>query len=140
MYSPAVGPFPDFGQMEAPGCAFASVDRTVPLDGSISTDVALYTGQNRIGSMLSTSLSDLMEATSWSVRRSKLVLECTLGGYTCYYPVSLPVLRTNSRYRIREIVIKHYGSDSPDSPVSFADILVDGKIVSWDGGYINETI
>ncbi|MBR6246246.1 MAG: hypothetical protein IKR15_02660 [Bacteroidales bacterium] len=140
MYSPAVGPFPDFGQMEAPGCAFASVDRTVPLGGSISTDVTLYTGQNRIGSMLSTSLSDLMESTSWSVRRSKLVLECSLGGYTCYYPVSLPALRTNSRYRIREIVIKHYGSDSPDSPVSFADILVDGEIVSWDGGYINETI
>ena len=140
MYSPSVGPFPDFGQMEIQSLATASVGATIGYGDSFYPDVILYTGPNQTTSTVSTNLSDLMGATSWTTRRSRIVLQCSIDGKTCYYPILLPALYANRWYRYSEIILKHFGSDSPDTPVEFTQVWVAGETVGWDGEIISETI
>ena len=140
VYSPSVGPFPDFGQMEMQSLAAASPGVTIAYGDSYSPTDVLYTGPNSITRNLSTTLPELMEATSWTTRRSRLVLQCSIEGKTCYYPILLPALYANRWYRYSEIILKHFGSDSPDTPVSFSQVSLLGETVGWDGETITETI
>ena len=54
---------------------------------------------------------------TWSARRTRLVLEATLGGEVMYYPVTLPVIEPNSSYEVT-VKITRRGSPSPDIPVT----------------------
>ena len=60
--------------------------------------------------------TDSSEET-WSARRTRLVLEATLGGEVMYYPVTLPVIEPNSSYEVT-VKITRRGSPSPDIPVT----------------------
>ena len=60
--------------------------------------------------------TDSSEET-WSARRTRLVLEATLGGEVMYYPVTLPVIEPNSSYEVT-MKITRRGSPSPDIPVT----------------------
>ena len=70
------------------------------------------------------------DATSWSPRRTRLVLKTTLGTDTYYYPVTLPELENNKSYEL-ELTITRPGSDSPDNPVSFADCTFSISVKPW---------
>ena len=70
------------------------------------------------------------DATSWSPRRTRLVLKTTLGTDTYYYPVTLPELENNKSYEL-ELTITRPGSDSPDNPVSFADCSFSISVKPW---------
>ncbi len=57
---------------------------------------------------------------TWCARRTRLVVETTLGGETYYYPITLPVLKRNHIYEVTLNVV-HPGTDVPDDqyiPVS----------------------
>lgn len=60
---------------------------------------------------------DGSDTGEWSPRYTRLVVEATLGGEKCYYPVSLPKVEQNTTYDI-SIKVTRPGSDSPDKPVS----------------------
>lgn len=66
----------------------------------------------------------------WSPRYTRLVVEATLGGEKCYYPVTLPKVEQNTAYEI-SLKVTRPGSDSPDKPVStlVAEFTVD--VVDW---------
>ncbi len=53
-------------------------------------------------------------ASEWSARHTRLVVEATVGGQTCYYPITLPVVNANTVYTIGELKITMIGTDSPD--------------------------
>lgn len=77
---------------------------------------------------------------SWKPRHTRLVVEATLGGNTCYYPVTLPEVDQNTAYEI-SLTVTRPGSDSPDDPVDTHSAEFKIKVVDWiDGGDINETI
>lgn len=77
---------------------------------------------------------------SWKPRHTRLVVEATLGGTTCYYPVTLPEVDQNTAYEI-SLTVTRPGSDSPDDPVDTHSAEFKIKVVDWiDGGDINETI
>ena len=53
-------------------------------------------------------------ASEWSARHTRLVVEATVGGQTCYYPITLPVVNANTVYTVSELKITMIGTDSPD--------------------------
>ena len=53
-------------------------------------------------------------ASTWSARHTRLVVEATVGGQTCYYPITLPVINANTVYTVSELIITMIGTDSPD--------------------------
>lgn len=52
--------------------------------------------------------------TSWSARHTRLVVEASVGGHLCYYPMTLPTLSGNTVYTIGELTITRLGVDKPD--------------------------
>ena len=70
------------------------------------------------------------DATSWSPRRTRLVLKTTLGTDTYYYPVTLPELENNKSYEL-ELTITRPGSDNADMPVSFEDCAFEITVKPW---------
>ena len=70
------------------------------------------------------------DATSWSPRRTRLVLKTTLGTDTYYYPVTLPELENNKSYEL-ELTITRPGSDNADTPVSFEDCAFEITVKPW---------
>ena len=58
--------------------------------------------------------SDDSTASEWSARHTRLVVEATVGGQICYYPLTLPVIEANTVYSIGELKITMIGTDSPD--------------------------
>lgn len=67
---------------------------------------------------------DKFGGTSFSARRTRLIVECEYNGKTCYYPITLPGIKDGSRgalernkvYRITELILKRPGSPYPDVP------------------------
>ena len=70
------------------------------------------------------------DASSWSPRRTRLVLKTTLGTDTYYYPVTLPELENNKSYEL-ELTITRPGSDNADMPVSFEDCAFEITVKPW---------
>ena len=79
------------------------------------------------------------DATSWSPRRTRLVLKTTLGTDTYYYPVTLPELENNKSYEL-ELTITRPGSDNADMPVSFADCSFSISVKPWTVVTVSEGV
>lgn len=79
-------------------------------------------------------------AGSWIPRKTRLVLEATLGGEVCYYPVTLDKMQRNTEYIIN-LTVTRLGSPDPDTPVTTGEASFTVEVKDWvDGGTINETI
>lgn len=76
----------------------------------------------------------------WSARKTRLVVEATLGGTTCYYPVTLDDVAQNTAYTVA-LTVTRPGSSSPDEPISTSDATFTVKVKDWeDGADYTETI
>ena len=77
---------------------------------------------------------------TWSARKTRLVVEATLGGETCYYPVTLDEVSQNTAYTVT-LTVTRPGSSSPDEPISTSDATFTVKVKDWiDGADYTETI
>ena len=69
----------------------------------------------------------------WSPRKTRLVVETTLGGDTYYYPVTIPSLEQNKRYEVN-LTITRPGSYDPDVIVDkFAGVFTI-QVLDWEAG------
>jgi hypothetical protein len=76
----------------------------------------------------------------WSERHTRLVVEATLGGTRCFYPVTLPTLLNNTIYRV-SLTVTRPGSSSPDDPLDIESGKFSVEVVDWrNGKVINEVI
>ena len=83
--------------------------------------------------------TDANEGT-WTARKTRLVVEATLGGETCYYPVTLTDIDQNTAYTVT-LTVTRPGSPSPDIPVSTEEATFTVKVRDWtDGADYTETI
>lgn len=83
--------------------------------------------------------TDANEGT-WTARKTRLVVEATLGGETCYYPVTLTDIDQNTAYTVT-LTVTRPGSPSPDIPVSTEEATFTVKVKDWtDGADYTETI
>ena len=71
---------------------------------------------------------------SWSARHTKLVVEASIGGEICYYPIVLPVLQRNRTYTISDLTITMFGSDNPDIPIDKGTVNFSILVEDWETG------
>ena len=71
---------------------------------------------------------------NWSSRHTKLVVEASIGGAICYYPIVLPVLQRNKTYTITELTVTMPGSDNPDIPIDKGSLNFNILVEDWETG------
>lgn len=71
------------------------------------------------------------QATSWSARHTRMVIEVLLGSETFYYPITLPVLEPGKSYEIENLTITRKGSSSPDQPISLSEADFEISVKEW---------
>ncbi|MGN1233851.1 MAG: fimbrial protein [Candidatus Cryptobacteroides sp.] len=67
-------------------------------------------------------------------RYTRLVIEATLGGTTCYYPISLKGLERNKTYTVSSLKITRPGSDDPDKEITSAECPFNIEVEEWITG------
>lgn len=72
-------------------------------------------------------------AGEWSARKTRLVVEATLGGETYYYPITLDKIAKNSSYVIT-LTVTRPGSSSPDVPVTTSEATFSVSVKEWQSG------
>lgn len=71
------------------------------------------------------------QATTWSARHTRMVIEVLLGSETFYYPITLPVLEPGKSYEIENLTITRKGSSNPDQPISLSDADFEISVKDW---------
>ena len=119
-----------------PTLTFKSVGSAVANGGSLTptTPYLFYTFQNPTTS----------DATGWSssftARKTRLVVAATIGGTKYYYPVVIDTPARNTAYTV-ELTITGLGSTDPDKPVQKGSITASVTVEGWASGAVyNETI
>ena len=84
------------------------------------------------------------DATGWSssftARKTRLVVAATIGGTKYYYPVVIDTPARNTAYTV-ELTITGLGSTDPDKPVQKGSITASVTVEGWASGAVyNETI
>ncbi len=83
---------------------------------------------------------DSTDITTWSARKTRLVVVAEIQGNTYYYPVTLPSFEHNTAYDI-SLTIRNLGSNDPETKPTTDAIDADITIAPWeDGGEIIEEI
>ena len=88
--------------------------------------------------------STTTDATGWSssftARKTRLVVAATIGGTKYYYPVVIDTPARNTAYTV-ELTITGLGSTDPDKPVQKGSITASVTVEGWASGAVyNETI
>ena len=124
-----------------PACADllvdSGIDASLPENGSYNTSHTFYVYPNPI--------TVDKNGGEWGARKTRLILECTYNGKTCYYPVTIPgssagvsTLQRNKVYKITELTLKRPGStekDSKDPEVSSdSDFSFNIQVSDWETG------
>ena len=119
-----------------PTLTFKSVGSAVANGGSLTptTPYLFYCYPN----------STTTDATGWSssftARKTRLVVAATIGGTKYYYPVVIDTPARNTAYTV-ELTITGLGSTDPDKPVQKGSITASVTVEGWASGAVyNETI
>jgi hypothetical protein len=116
-----------------PTLTFKSVGTSVANGGSLTptTPYLFYTYQNPTTS----------DATGWSstftARKTRLVVAATIGGTKYYYPVVIDTPARNTAYTV-ELTITGPGSTDPDKPVQKGSITASVTVQGWASGAVYE--
>ena len=62
---------------------------------------------------------------------TRMVLEGSIGGITCYYPISLPGMTPGTCYEL-DLTLTKMGSPDPDIPVESGTVIVEAGSVPWE--------
>lgn len=80
-------------------------------------------------------------SSTWSERKTMLVIEGSLDGQTCYYPIFIQKLERNKVYEFTSITLTRKGSADPYTPVTSQDVSVTLKVTDFQtGASYTETI
>ena len=74
---------------------------------------------------------DIHGGEGWSPRKTRLVVEATLGGSTYYYPITLDRVEQNTYYSYK-LDITRPGSSSPDIPVDDSAMTFNVVVEDWN--------
>ena len=119
-----------------PSLTFMSVSKTVANGSSLApaTPYLFYTYQNNC------TAEGSGWATTFSARKTRLVVTATIGGTKYYYPISIDSPNRNTAYTV-ELTITGLGSSDPDILVEKGAITAAVTVDPWQSGAVyNETI
>ena len=125
------------GSCTSPGCpddllgTRTSINLTIANGSSYDTVHSFYAYPNATQS----DQHGLSWNSSYGKRRTRIIIEATLGGTTYYYQVNLPPTARNNSYTIENAVITRPGSTSPaaESPPGSIDVRFSSSTDSWEG-------
>ena len=118
-----------------PTLTFKSVESSVASGASHTptTPYLFYTFPNSTG-------NDVTGwATSFTARKTRLVVAATIGGKKYYYPVVIDTPSRNNAYTI-ELTITGLGSTDPDTPVVKGSVNASITVLGWTSGTVYEEI
>ena len=112
---------------------FKSVGSSVANGGSLTptTPYLFYTYPN------STTTDATGWASSFTARKTRLVVAATIGGTKYYYPVVIDTPARNTAYTV-ELTITGPGSTDPDKPVVKGSINATVTVQGWSAGAVYE--
>lgn len=114
------------------GFLYDAVDKSVSYGSNYSTGHYFYCYPNHT--------DDDPHAGDWSPRKTRLVVEASLGGEKCFYPLTLVNVDRNTEYVIN-LTVTRLGSSDPDIPVTTNEATFTVSVMDWiDGGEMDETI
>lgn len=70
---------------------------------------------------------------------TKLVLKCSIGGNTYWYPLGLPGMAPNKYYEVSGINIFLLGSSNPNEYSTSSSIKATVNVLDWDAGTVDAT-
>ena len=116
-----------------PTLTFKSVGSSVANGGSLTptTPYLFYTYPN------STTTDATGWASSFTARKTRLVVAATIGGTKYYYPVVIDTPARNTAYTV-ELTITGPGSTDPDKPVVKGSINASVTVQGWSAGAVYE--
>ena len=111
------------------------IDAAIPADASHPVPHFFYGYPNPVGAD-----GDSRSRAAWSPRSTRIVIEASVGGRTCYYPVTLPATARNRTYIAEEAVIRGLGSPDPEEDIpGVIEIVFSASTEEWGPVYpINE--
>ena len=118
-----------------PTLTFKSVESSVASGASHTptTPYLFYTFPNSTG-------NDVTGwATSFTARKTRLVVTATIGGKKYYYPVVIDTPSRNNAYTV-ELTITGLGSTDPDTPVVKGSVNASITVLGWTSGTVYEEI
>ena len=118
-----------------PTLTFKSVESSVASGASHTptTPYLFYTFPNSTG-------NDVTGwATSFTARKTRLVVAATIGGKKYYYPVVIDTPSRNNAYTV-ELTITGLGSPDPDTPVVKGSVNASITVLGWTSGTVYEEI
>ena len=109
------------------------IDKRMADRDSVAIDESLYPYPN--------SSIDCFDRTLWSARKTRLVIEATLGETLWYYPVTIEKIVANTHY-LYDITITREGVSHPEDPlIEPGSIKTAVKISEWnEGGEIDDEV
>lgn len=128
------------GIMAAPPLSYSTTKRTIAYGSTETLDIELFTGPNSIEDDAFSSPQEVIENGNWQPRKTRLVVQCSIDGKRCYYPVTIDDIRANYRYYIRKLVITRFGADWPDQPYDYGSGELKLSLTTWDGVTLHEVI
>ena len=119
---------------DCPNCTFRTVGRTLSSNGSYTAAVTLYALAN------SSSVIPSGWNSSWSNssgQKTTLVIDATMDGTQCYYPVVLDEISANYTYTV-SVKLYRIGSPDPNDPdgevVTTVPFTATVSVDEWDDG------
>ena len=85
--------------------------------------------------------TDARTTPTFTIRKTRLVIQATLNGKTTFYPVTLGPIESNKYYKVTGLTVTGPGVDNPEDDPTKAGLTVSVTVVDWaQGQEINVTI
>ena len=102
----------------------AEVNKTIAAGSRLQAGQYFYVYPNPV-------TEENAEGSSGTSLLTKLVVEASLDGHTCYYTISLPGLQSNKTYTISSLTITRPGSDNPDEEITSGECPFSIEVEDW---------
>ena len=93
---------------------------------------AVYACRNTITTDHRWTLAQVMTERFWPLRKSRLVIHCSVGDKSMFYAITLDKVEPDTWYRFKNINLRHAGSTDPDIPVEISDADFSIEINNWE--------
>lgn len=130
----------DEGYTEAPLLSISTPDVQIPYGKTETLNIELFTGPNNVTEDSWWNGQTDMFHGQWTPRKTRLVLQCLIGGLRCFFPLTFDNLEANYIYSVKRLIITRFGTESPDLPFDFGNEGASISIQKWDVMGISEII
>lgn len=128
------------GLMEAPSLSYSVIDTTAAYGETLQLNVELLTGPNDVSRDYFSNGESSPSQSIWQPRKTRLVVQCTIDGVRCYYPVTISDIDPNKIYLVKKLSLVNFGTTAPDQPYLFQEGCGSITVEEWTEQNLTERI